>query len=172
MTGRHRWTLPAIAAAALLAGGCAPWASYPPLETASEMASPELEPFPTLMAEAIWYGNLEYGTGEDDFRWNLPPGTRVGVHDRVAKRIGAGRPLETPGAPAIHVESVRARGTEGEVDLIVPGDGGTWQLVTVRLRHAMLGRWTVRDARVWRIPKDPPPPSYPAAVAAAAAAAS
>ncbi|MHC5002680.1 MAG: hypothetical protein ACYTJ0_06120 [Planctomycetota bacterium] len=146
-----------------VSAGCAPWATYPPIETKSPLTSAELPPFPTLMAEAIWHVNYEYGAGTHDFAFNLPPGTTPLVYEKVRRRLGdgVGHPQADLAGPAVHVSSVRSRGTVGEVDVIFPRDDGLYEMVTVRLRNEIFRGWYVADDRRWRFPIEaPPPPSF------------
>jgi hypothetical protein len=157
---RSGWTAIALAAAALAAAGCTPLATYPPIETTSVETRPLFTPMPYLMAEALWYCNTEYGSGDTQFAYNLPEGTTYAVYNKVADKLRAGRPMQVPGEPAYHVQQVRLRGADAEVDVVVPQAGGRYELVTVTFRGDLIEGWQVTRARVWRIPQPPPPPTY------------
>jgi hypothetical protein len=145
---------------ALIAAGCAPYATFPPVEVdaASRMSRATFEPFPTLMAEAIRYTHDQYGDGAADFAWNLPRDTPHGVYTMVEKRLGAGRPMKETNERAFHVQTVRARGVEAEVDVIYPRSDGRHELVTIWFRNEILkGGWQVKRARPWYIEVEAPP---------------
>ncbi len=141
--------------------GCAPLATYPPIEEGGKLTTPLMEPFPSLMAEGIWFTHSTYGdTSAEFFYYNLPPGTPPEVFLEVSQRLGIGRPQQDPAQPAYEVKSVRARGIEAEVDVIYPRSDGLYGLVTVSFRRDLMKGWLVSDTRVWRIPVEPDPPSY------------
>jgi hypothetical protein len=150
-------------AVALTTVGCAPYATYPPIEVdvARDMTSPTFEPIPTLMVEAIRYTHENYGHGEVDFAWNLPRGTPHGAYTMVEKRLGVGHPLREAGERAYHVQTVRSRGVEAEVDVIYPRQDGLYELVTISFRNEIFaGGWQVKRARPWYIRVEPPEPSW------------
>lgn len=145
-------------------GGCAAWSTYPSIEEHSPLTSAELAPFPAIMAEALWHVNVEYGSGSEDFVYNLPPGTTPLVYTKVDRQLGVGMPQRDPGVPAIHVQSARARGMDAEVDVVHPRPDGLYELVTVKLRNEPFRGWRIKGDRRWRFPVEPPPPTYVADV--------
>jgi hypothetical protein len=157
--------LAAMVLAAMIVVGCAPWSNYPPLEADGNMATGELEPFPTLMADAILHVDSEYGSNAP-IVYNLPAGATDSTERRVAQRIGTGEPLQRAGEPAIHVKAVRARGLEAQVDLLHPRSDGLVELVTVYFENDLGQGWHVVRDRRWRIPEEAPAPSAGSAVVA------
>ena len=71
----HRLNTPVlIVFAAVALVGCAQWATYPPIETATGFSSPIREPIPTLIAMSVEHVNTEHGGARDAFAVNLPTG--------------------------------------------------------------------------------------------------
>ncbi len=60
MNRQRLQTAGAVITLAMLGAGCAPFATYPPIEVTAGMAQPVYEPFPTLMARAIEYTRTEF----------------------------------------------------------------------------------------------------------------
>jgi hypothetical protein len=151
-----------IALTALVAAGCAPYATYPPIEVTSGLAGPTMEPFPALMAQAIQATHEAHGGGAPDFAYNLPPGSPRRLYGDVQRRLGAGHAMGREGESAYHVTVVRARGTEAEVDMVVPQPGGTYGLLTISFHNKLGKGWYVRGQREWAIHVEAPSPTYPA----------
>jgi hypothetical protein len=136
--------------------GCTPWATYPPIE---DISNPALAPIPTLMAEAVRYVH-EQDDGEGEVVLNLPEDTPAKVYDKVLEKLGAGRPMETGDRQAYHVEAVRVRAVDAEVDLIHPGNGGAPELMTIYFQQQFLDGWRVKWHRRWRIRIEAPEVRY------------
>jgi hypothetical protein len=145
--------------AALAAGGCAPYATFPPIEVTGGLTAPTAEPFPVLMVEAIRHT----AEGQTDFAYNLPAGATGRLYDEVKRRLGVGHPLIHATEPAHHVTVVRARGPKAEVDMIVPQPGGTHGLITVAFANRLGKGWVVVDERPWALQVEPPAPTWPEA---------
>ena len=149
-----------LATIGAVVAGCAQFTSHPPLETMAGLTDARMEPIPTLMAESIRYTHQTHGTGSDTFAYNLPEGTSYEVYQSVARRLHSGRPMTEPMEPAYHVQSVRARGTLAEVDVLHPGPDAAYELVTISFRLRLFEGWRVDRTRTWRIPKEAPAPTY------------
>lgn len=147
--------------ASLHFGGCAAWTTYPPIPGALRVGHPELEPLPTIMAEAIRYSNERYLELEEPV-FNLPEGVSERAYDSVTRRLRAGRPMHDPNEPAMHVREIRVRGTDAQADVIFPREDGLYQLVTLYMKQRPVNRYEVQDTRLWRIYVQPPQPNYPA----------
>ncbi|HWB20470.1 MAG TPA: hypothetical protein VG711_09240 [Phycisphaerales bacterium] len=145
----------------IFCAACAPWASYPPVETTAKFTKATYEPIPTLMTEGIRCMNERYGEKSGDFAFNLPAGTPAKVYDTVIQRLGGGHPLSNPAEPAYHITQVRSRDLDGEVDVIFPGADGVYQSATIKLHKELVGPYQVTDVRIWHFPVQPPAPNYP-----------
>jgi hypothetical protein len=143
----------------IVAAGCSPWSTFPPIEGAVDIGDPGLEPFPTLMTNAIRYVYQQDGA-QGELVYNLPVGTPWYVYKRVTRRLETARPLLGAAGPAYHVEAVRVRGTEAEVDVIHPGEGDVPQLVTLYMSQHLVEGWRVTRTRYWRIRVEWPEPTY------------
>ena len=159
MPRRHALSASLVLVAAGLTAGCAPWATYPPVEHTSKLVNPTFEPIPTLMAGAVQYSHEHYGT-VSDATFNLPAGISHKVYDKVVEKLGYGRPMQPQDTLAYHVTAVRTRGPEAEVDVIVPRADGLHELVTVRFKQKFARGYEVATAREWRVRADPPMSNY------------
>lgn len=139
--------------------GCAPWATYPPVEHTSKLVNPTFEPMPTLMAETVRYAHDHYGTVSDT-TFNLPAGMGYKVYDKVIAKLGFGRPMQAGDQVAYHITAVRTRGPEAEVDVIVPRADGVYELVTIRFKEKLGKGPTIASAREWRVRAEPPSANY------------
>ena len=161
MTGSLKSTGAVICLISLIAaGGCASYATYPPVEMTGKLANPSYEPLPTLMTEAIRFAHDHYGAGEDDFAINLPVGVPHEIYSRVIRKLGMGHPLTDPGEQAYHVLELRIRGMEAEVDLVYPRSNSIYELVTITFSRRLVEGWVVLSSRLWRIRVDVPPSNY------------
>lgn len=151
-----------VLAVALLAGGCAPWATYPPDEGALDLSGPRTEPVPTLMVTSIQFLHSRHSLG-DEFAVNLPPGTPPQVYEWVLSRVGGGHPMEDPDEPAYHVAKIRVRGLKAQVDVfypVDPVDGGGYRFATISFHGDIVKGYTHEGTRVWHTGDQPPAPSY------------
>jgi len=139
--------------------GCTPWATYPPIEGAVDISNPALAPIPTLMAEAVRYVHEQDGGG-GEVVLNLPEDTPAKVYDKVIEKLGTGRPMQPGDRQAYHVEAVRVRAVDAEVDLIHPGNGGAPELMTIYFQQQFLDGWRVQWHRRWRIRIEAPEVRY------------
>jgi hypothetical protein len=145
---------------ALTIGGCAPMATYPPVEYGGEtLTDPAFEPFPALMALAIRHAHSEHA-GPDEIFINLPGGASHKAYERVIYQLGEGEPMTEADQVGYHVTEVRTRGFEGEVDLIYPTDDGTYEFATFSFKSKLVGGHYVADTRTWRIRIELPAPNY------------
>lgn len=149
--------------ALLLLSACTPWAAYPELEGGYEFHNPLLEPMPSLMAESIRWTHANHGSGHDDFVINLPAGTPLSLYDSMRRRVGGAGPMTSTEQWAYHIFQVKARGGQGQVDILYPKDEpGSYEFATLFLNHDIPGGWRVEDQRIWRVPFDVPQPNYAA----------
>ncbi|MDY7110156.1 MAG: hypothetical protein SYC29_16115 [Planctomycetota bacterium] len=139
--------------------GCTPWATYPPIEGAVDISNPALAPIPRLMADAVRYVHTLEG-GEGEIALNLPEGTSATVYDEVIERLEAARPMQAGNTQAYHVEAVRVRGLDAEVDVIHPGAGGVPELMTVYFNQTFAEGWRVKWHRRWRLRIEAPEAHY------------
>lgn len=149
-----------LIAAALSMPGCAAWSTYPAIPGALQVGHPEVEPLPTIMAEAVRYSNERYLEMEEPV-FNLPKGVTVATYESVKRRLRGGVAMREPGERAVHVTQIRTRGPHAEVDIVYPRSDGHYQLVTLNMRQRVLNRFHVESTRLWRIRVDVPEPSYP-----------
>ena len=185
MTGRVRgwWCggaaalgVVALAAGALVGGGCAAWGNYPPIGDDYAVNNPNTPPMPTVAAEAVRWVARKYPV-DGEFVVNLPRGMERETAEKVLARIGLpGARLVSPqtvGLPAYHVTKVWVRESQAAVDVLRPvtdvaaetelGRGAmNYQLFTVRLEGGGLrGSWRVNAApRAWPIGGNEPPELY------------
>lgn len=154
---RDRSFLTALVFIVLLAG-CAPYATYPPIDGTSGINQPHFEPVPTIMANAIRYTHTRFGEGRD-FAINLPEGASARVYKMVLDKLGEGRPMSSEDDWTYYVQEIRSRGLKAQADIVFPRDDGPPGLITVHLRHE-LGRYTVSSSKLWNLPVEMPPPYY------------
>ena len=154
-----------IVAFVLLAGGlfavagCAPWATYPPVEHTAKLVNPSFEPMPTLMAKAITFVHDEQAA-MPELVYNLPSGVPMRTYEIVQKKLAGGRPMQLSDSRAYHVTAVRTRGPEAEVDVIVPRTDGLHELQTVRFKQKFGKGYQVTSSRQWRLRVEPPMANY------------
>ena len=139
--------------------GCTPWATYPPIEGAVDISNPALAPIPELMADAVRYVREQDGE-EGEIAINLPEGTPAKVYDAVIERLATARPMQAGEKRAYHVEAVRVRAMDAEVDVIHPGNGGAPELMTVYFNQNLLEGWQVKWHRRWRLRIEAPEAHY------------
>ena len=169
-----------ICAGSSLLAGCAPWATYPPVETTADLAQPTYEPFPTLMALAVIDAHNEWGTVDEGIVYNLPVGTPLDVYEKVNRRLDirlgqkddspSARPMSESDPAGYHILAVRTRGTDAEVDVIYPRADGLPELVTIYYSRSLVRDFSVDRFRPWRIRVETPMASYDQAVRDEAAA--
>lgn len=149
--------------------GCAPWATYPPVETsaAAKVSKPTYEPVPTVIAAAVRHMRDRHMGGED-VAINLPEGAPAEAYDKVIERLGWGKPMTEPNEKAVHIVEVRTRGFNAQADVIFARPGGLNQMMTLTMRRATFGGYEVTAVRPWNLramatPKPnyvaPPPPT-------------
>ncbi len=141
-----------------VAGGCAPWATYPHEEGTFNLSSARSEPVPSLMTEAIRYTRGHYGK-DGEFAINLPRGTPPEVYKWVIRRLGGGHPMADPDEPTYHVAKVMARGTNSKVDVFYPTDTG-YAFATISFQWDLMRGYRHVNTRVWLTADQPPPPHY------------
>ena len=138
--------------------GCTAWATYPPVHGAAGMNNPGLAPVPELMGRAIVD---THERSEDPYAivYNLPERIDPAVYRRVEKFLPEGSaPQVADDQVAIHVASIRIRGTEAEVDVIHLVDE-VYQMTTVGFKQRITG-WDIDSRRSWRIRVAAPYPNY------------
>jgi hypothetical protein len=158
-----------VLAASLLAGlsvavGCAPAATFPKIEGSVAINSPRLAPIPELMADAIEAAREEVETlsadGELRLAFNLPEETPRSVWLEVARRVPGAVPATASDAAVAHVQQVRVRPNDAEVDVVVEPradrPSATPYLLTVSLKQEFLRDWRTIRTRAWRLPVDVP----------------
>ncbi len=157
-------SLLAIAGAGL-AGGCTPWATYPPIEGSAGIHDPSMSPIPDAIAQALRFAQFEDGR-DGEIVFNLPAGTPPVVYQQVINRLaGGGRPMRDEGERAYHVTQVRVRTVEAEVDIIRRDAGGVPREMTVTVDRNLLSGFFVKDVRYWRYNVEEPPPHFMSATA-------
>lgn len=146
--------------AAGVLSSCAPWSTYPPVETTGRFTKPTFEPMPTVMATAIRFAQEKY-VKDQNLPINLPEGTPAQAYQKVFEKLGKGEGHTDPAKKALHITQVRTRGFDAQVDLIYPRADGLHQQVTLTLRGNALFKYRVVSERPWRL-RDvtPPAPSY------------
>ena len=144
---------------ALLASGCAPMATYPPVEHTRALSRPAYEPIPTLMAESFRYAHERYQVA-DELIFNLPEGVTTNVYHMVARKLGEARPMFADDERAYTISEIRTRGSEAQADLIYPRADGLHQLVTIYFKASLLDGWKVASTRQWRIYSQAPQPRF------------
>lgn len=145
-------------AGALMAGSCAPFATYPPIEGARSIDNPAYEPVPSIMAAAIQHVHARFG-GEREYFINLPAGCPAKVYDLVIRKLGAGAPMTQHDQWTYHVTQVRSRAMNAECDLVFPRAGGGVGQITLHLRKELSG-YSVQSSKIWNLPVEVPPPHY------------
>ena len=176
---RPMTTLAAIGGAMILLSACAPSATYPPVETTARLAKPTYEPVPTVMATAIKYVRENCTPGQD-LAINLPAGMSSEVYDKIFQKLGSGRPMTMPEELAIHIQEVRTRNFNAQVDVIYPRVDGFNQLMTITMKRTLLENYRVERVRPWQLTDvmamapnyvaPPPPPVEPVEESAEAVA--
>jgi hypothetical protein len=150
----------AIVCLVCLCTGCAPFATYPPVEGAFELSGARTEPIPTLMVESVRYVKQKYAP-DRDLLLNLPESAPPQAYSEVLSRLGEGRAMREPGELAITVEQVNVRGTNSNVTVIYPDRDGVYIRVRVDLKRPVVGSWRVIGDRIWRGRRiEPPTPNY------------
>lgn len=147
---RHT-TLVAVGAALIVVWGCAPSATYPPVETTAKLAKPTFEPVPTVLATAIRFVQENY-THDQDLAINLPQGVPAEAYDAVFAKLGGGRPMTLAGEPAIHIQEVRTRNFNAQADVIYPRADGFNQLATITMKRTVFQNYRVERVRPWQLP--------------------
>jgi len=160
-------------------GGCSEWSTYPTVEVkaGTVLARSESRSVVDVMAASIEYTQDNLVKGQD-LAINLPKGTPAEAYDKVIAKLGDGRVMLNDADEAIHVQEVRTRGMNAEVDLIFPRADGLNQLVTLRLERTLFEMYSVKDYKFWQLrsvatpaanyvapPVPPAPAPTPAAVA-------
>lgn len=143
----------------IVTAGCTPWATYPPVEGTVELNDPALSPMPTLMADAISFAREHYAP-DHDLVINLPADTAADVYLKVINALGEGRPMTAEDETAFHIQVVRVRGLQAEVEVIYPRMGRVHELVTIRFRKKVLGRYEIDNTRLWRYEVEAPGAHY------------
>jgi hypothetical protein len=141
---------------------CAPWSTYPPVETkmAQKVTKPTFEPVPTVMAVAVNYAKDRYLNGQD-VAINLPEGAAADAYEKLFRKLGYGRPMTMPGEPNITIQEVRTRGLNAQTDVVYQRADGLYQLVTLTMSRGALDKYKVTETRVWQLRNVPAPtPHY------------
>ena len=140
--------------------GCVSMTTFPPAPGFEGISDASVEPLPTLMAEAIHYAQIHYGSVGEDVAINLPPGTPSVVYYTVAQKLGSGHPQFDSDEPAYHIVEVRLWAMEAEVDIYYPRAGAYHDYVTMKFTKNLIGNYKVKHTRLWRITKNLPEPNY------------
>jgi len=160
MTRRRRFAFASAACAALLAvGGCAPFATYPPVEGSVGIDNPTFAPVPTIIADAVEYVHTRYGEGRETYAVNLPEGAPPRAYEFVLNRLENAEPATSREQWTYHIQQIRSRGLNAEADVIFPREDGPPGLITLHMRKSMSG-YRVESTKLWRIPAEAPPPNY------------
>ncbi len=164
---------------AMAAAGCAAAATYPKVEGSVAIDSPRLSPIPELMADAIEVHRQEVAElvaapgspapapapadGPADVTvipFNLPPNTPFAVWREVARRVPGARPATEDDLAVVHVQQLRVRPNDAEVDVVVEPRAGRPNdipyLATVSFDRPFFSDWRIDRVRAWRVPTDVP----------------
>ena len=156
MRNIHSAAILGLAAVSLTA--CSPVATFPSDTRALDRDSVASEPVPTLIAEAVNYASAMYDS-DGDPAINLPTGTSMVLYARVIDRLGDGHPQLDPDEPAFSIVKVRARGSDGEVDLFIPNIDGSHSFATLTF-HRDFAKYTHVRTKWWDTGELPPPVNY------------
>ena len=152
--------MPLIAVA--LMSGCTPWATYPPIEGAMGLSSPDLTPLPDLMSDAIWFTYQSYGdTGP--IAVNLPPDTPPKVYDMVVDRLGGpdtAFPMSSDDLRAYTIVSVSVRTVDAKVVLIHPLQSGEYAESEVEFKQNLISGWYATRQHRWGYDVERPVANY------------
>lgn len=140
--------------------GCTSMGTYPPSPGFDGVVDASVEPVPTLMAKAIRYAQIRYGSVGEDIAINLPPDTPDLVYRLVAQQLGGGHPQFDSDEPAYHIAEVRLKTMAAEVDIFYPRKGLYHGFVTMNFTRDLFGNYKVKHTRLWRITRNPPEPNY------------
>ena len=116
------------------------------------------EPIPPRIVEAVNYACAMYDP-DGDPAINLPAGTGMALYAKVIDRLGDGHPQLDPDEPAFSIVKVRARGSDGEVDLFIPNIDGSHSFATLRFHRDFMKYSHVRT-KWWDTGELPPPVNY------------
>ncbi len=156
MRNIHSAAILGLAAVSLTA--CSLVATFPSDTRALDRDSVASEPVPTLIAEAVNYASAMYDS-DGDPAINLPAGTSMVLYARVIDRLGDGHPQLDPDEPAFSIVKVRARGSDGEVDLFIPNIDGSHSFATLTF-HRDFAKYTHVRTKWWDTGELPPPVNY------------
>lgn len=156
---KHTWIASfSILIILTLAAGCAPLRTYPAVDGTRELPWPGMEPVPSMCRRAI--SHLRMVLRDDGPLYlNMPEGADGEVYRRVLHLLREGEPMTSPDQPAYHIIQVRARGLQGEVDVLRTEPSESPEFYTVYMERDAMD-WRATDRRLWRIPTDVPPPHY------------
>lgn len=141
------------------------------MEGSSLVSDPNNPPMPAILIEALKYMERQYPPASADGRFaiNLPAGLLNRNYEFVARHVSAKATPLTPEAetslPIYHIERVRIRGTDAQVEVVFPApnldaspEGGpVHQGVRLRMERAVSG-WKVTSRREWSPGVAQPPP--------------
>lgn len=144
--------------AAVTLTACSLVATFPSDTRVLDRDSVASEPIPTLIVEAVNYACAMYDP-DGDPAINLPAGTGMALYAKVIDRLGDGHPQLDPDEPAFSIVKVRARGSDGEVDLFIPNIDGSHSFATLRFHRDFMKYSHVRT-KWWDTGELPPPVNY------------
>ena len=136
---------------AFMLAGCAPYASYPPIENTAAVTDPTFEPVPTVITKSIEWAQARESSSdaEPTSAFLLPVGTSNKAYAEIEERI-PGTTRAAVNESAIGIKSVRVRGFHASVDVSVPREGRSPMLYTLTLQSKPFEQWKVIDERRWR----------------------
>lgn len=131
--------------------GCASYVNIPP-DSSEDIAINAINapPTPGLLHTALGYVLIEHPAPQTPYGVRLPVEASESTWSKVlADRPGA-LPFSqiTPGAPVYDVRSIRIRGADAWVDIVIPQTIDNRPLVEVRLEGRVSG-WRVTSVRHW-----------------------
>ncbi len=146
-----------LAAVALTA--CSMVATFPSDTRVLDRDTVAREPVPTLIVEAVNYACAMYDP-DGDPAINLPAGTGMELYAKVIDRLGDGHPQLDPDEPAFSIVKVRARGSDGEVDLFIPNIDGSHSFATLTFRRDAFSGYRHIRTKWWDTAETPPAVNY------------
>ena len=149
-----RFVIPTLVS--VLAFGCAPYGSYPPVEKTASLTDMTFEPVPSIITTSIeWAKSKETGiVAEGPVTFTLPAGSSQESYEQIQERMN-GTAQGSDDATSIAIKSVRVRGFEATVDLSIPRSSGRQPLLyTIQLKSMPFESWKVVEERRWRFSQD------------------
>ena len=136
----------------VLAVGCAPYGSYPPVEETASLTDMTFEPVTSVITASIeWAKTKETGIiAEGPLTFTLPAGSSQKAYKQIEDRMD-GAAEGSDDETSIAIKAIRVRGFEAAVDLSIPRSGSRAPLLyTINLKSMPFQSWKVIEERRWR----------------------